>query len=125
MNRLRQLVLALAALLITGPAFAANLYISEFTNGLAQVGSTQPQIFPQAALADQTVAVGGASVQSAAFNSKTHAVMLVCDTGCSIAIGGNPTATTSNYLLFKGAPMKFGVIPGQKIAVIANLAGGT
>ena len=110
--------------LIAQGADAATLYISEFANGLAQVGSTQPQIFPQAAITDQAITISGTSAQSAKFNARTHAIMVVCDEGCSIVVGTNPTATTGNYLLFKGIRAQFGVAPGQVIAVIANSAGG-
>ncbi len=117
---------AVAGIVIaTEAADAATLYISEFQNGLSLVGSTQPQIPPQPSVADQAIAVSGASAASAAFNSKTHAVSLICDEGCSISFGATPTATTSNYLLQQGVPVTFGVIPGQKVAVIANPAGNT
>ena len=126
MGRIAKVLLAAFGALSLGvlSADAATLYISEFVNGLATVGSTQPQIFPQAAITDQAVAISGSSAQSAAFNARTRAVLLTCDDGCSVLVGTNPTATTGNYLLFKGGRAEFGVAPGEKIAVIANSAGG-
>lgn len=118
-------LVVLLALALVAPANAATLYISEFQNGATAVGTTPVQMFPQTAVTDQTVALSGASAQSNAFNSLTHAVALVCDEGCSISFGTNPTATTSNYLLFQGQMMDFVVSPGQKIAVIANAAGNS
>jgi hypothetical protein len=121
--------LLLAAAVSPGAAIAATLYISEFANGVSQVGSTTPQVYPQAAITDQTVALSGASAQSAVFNAGTHAVSLVCDEGCSVLFGTksatNPAATTSNYLLQQGVPYEFTVVPGTKLAVIANAAGDT
>lgn len=118
---------ALAALLLLGlaaPSMAATLYISEFPNALSQVGSTSPQVYPQPALTDQTVAISGSSTQSNAFGASTRAVIVECDADCSVVFGSNPTATTTNYLMGDGIPYQFAVTPGQKIAVIANTSGG-
>lgn len=108
-------------------AQAATLYISEFSTGVTNSpGSDQVQAPPQAAITDQTVALSGSTALSSAFNSKTHAVMLVCDEGCSVKFGtSSATATTSNYLLQQGVPYVFGVAPGQFVAAIANAAGNT
>lgn len=106
-------------------AQAATLYISEFASPVGQVGSVQANVYPQPAITDQTVAITGASVQSAAFNASTHAIQVECDSDCSISIGTNPTATTTNYLMGDGIPYQFVVVPGQKIAVISNTSGGS
>ena len=118
------LIAALAALLTVNAASAATLYISEFQNGVGVVGTSQVQAPPQSAITDQIVAVGVGSAQSAAFNAKTNFVLLTCDTGCSVLVGSNPTATTSNFLLSANETASFVVSPGQKVAVIANSAGG-
>lgn len=106
---------------------AATLYISEFRTGVTNApGSDQAQIPPQAALTDQTVALSGTTAISAAFNSKTNAVMLMCDEGCSVSFGtSSVTATTSNYLLQQGVPYVFGAVPSGFVAAIANSAGNT
>lgn len=124
---IKKLGLALlgAALLWAQPALSATLYITEYANGLSQVGTTQPQIIPQPALVNQTVSVGGASVQSSAFGTSTRAISVICDVGCSVLVGTDPTATTSTTLLQQGVTYNFGVAPSQKIAVIANTAGNT
>lgn len=132
-NALFGLLIALAVMVVGAlspqGALAATLYISEFPNGMSQIGSTSPQIYPQAAITDQTVALSGTSAQSSAFGSSTKAVMLVCDEGCSVTFGAtsvsNPVATTSNYLLQQGVPYEFAVSPGTKVAAIANSAGNT
>lgn len=118
--------IAAAALLIAGiaPVSAATIYISEY-NDIGSINTLTTPWPPGAALATQTVAVGGASVQSSAFNSKTRAIGVICDVGCSISIGSNPTATTSTTLLQQGVPYNFVVAGSQKIAVIANTAGNT
>lgn len=115
------------ALLCAGASasLAATLYISEFASPVGQVGTVQSQAFPQPAVTDQTVAITGSSAQSAAFNTLTHAVMVECDADCSISIGTNPTATTTNFLMGDGIPYQFVVLPGQKIAVISNTSGGS
>lgn len=103
----------------------AVLYISEATELRVVAGQSAPAI-DQPGLATQTVAIGGASVQSAALNSKTRLVRLHCDIACSIAIGANPTATTAMLRMPIGATEFFHlngadvVGAGVKIAVIAN-----
>lgn len=106
-------------------ALAATLYITEFANGMSQVGSTSPQVLPTPPVATQAISISGSSALSAAFNAGTHAVQLQCDTGCSIAFGASPTATTSTTLLSANQAQNFVVIPGQKVAVITNASGGT
>jgi hypothetical protein len=122
---LRWLVFAALALLVSARADAATLYISEFVNGVSTVGTTLPQVPPQPSIANQIVGLSGTSAASAAFNSRTRVVSLICDEGCSISIGAGPTATTSNYLLQQGVAVSFGVNPGDKVAAIANAAGNT
>ncbi len=106
-------------------ALAATLYISEFPNGVTPVGSlVSTYTPPQPSIADQAVAISGTSAASAAFNTKTHVVALVCDEGCSVSFtGASPTATTSNFLLQQGVTYLFGVSPGAKVAAIENSAG--
>ena len=115
---------ALVCGLLAGSAQAATLYISEFATGVSTIGSQQAQIYPQASLTDQTVALSGTTARSAAFNAKTHAVMLMCDQGCSVAFGGSSvTAATTNYLLQQGIPYTFSVSPATFVAGITNAAG--
>jgi hypothetical protein len=99
----------------------AALYISEFENPVTVDGTLPGIQLPQPALLDQTpVAIGGTSAQSAAFSAKTKAVMISTDAICSIAFGSNPTATTGNLRLPANTIISFGVIPGQRVAVISN-----
>lgn len=99
----------------------ATLFISEFEQGVSGIGTTWAQMLPQPAIADQVVTIAGASAQSSAFNAKTKAVMLTTDTACSVQFGADPTATTSTIRLpANGNPVCFAVVPGQKVAVIAN-----
>lgn len=123
-NGLIGLLVLLSAGLLPDLASAATLYISEFASPASQVGTVQAQVYPQPALTDQTVAVTAGSLQSAAFGVNTHAIMVECDSDCSVVIGSNPTATTTNFLMGDGIPYQFAVVPGQKIAVIANGSGG-
>ena len=100
----------------------STLYVTEFnqmpitTNGIPDAAMTPP-------IAEQTVAIGGTSAPSAAFNPQTTFVRIASDAVCSIAwapIGGSPTATTANMRLPANAPEYFGVQPGGKLAVISN-----
>ena len=98
----------------------ASLYIREYQQGVSGIGTTWAQMLPEPGIADQVVAIGAASVQSAAFNPKTRAVRLIADAGCSFLFGDNPIATALNARLPGDQREYFAVQPGQKIAVIAN-----
>lgn len=97
----------------------AVLYISEYQvmpidgRGIVPAGA-------EPAVATQTVAIGGSSTQSSAFNALTRFVRIHTDAICSIAFGANPTATTSTARMAANQTEFFGVVPGQKVAVITN-----
>lgn len=95
-----------------------TLYISEFAN-IGAVGPNYVPILGQPAIADQTIAIGAASVASNAFNAKTNIVLLSSDTACCIKFGTTPTAATTNFRLPANVTLPFTVIPGSKVAVIA------
>lgn len=111
----------------------ATLYISEYQS-LGNVGvfiqefagtKTQSKTVGQAAqepnMGDQIVSITGSSSQSTAFGQYTLFVRVHTDSICSIAFGFDPTATTSNKRLAANQTEYFGVIPGQKLAVISNV----
>lgn len=70
--------------------------------------------------ADQTVAIGGSSVQSAAFNATTRFIRVHADVICSVDIGLSPTATAVKTRFAAGQTEYFYVYPGHRIAVITN-----
>ena len=70
------------------------------------------------AAVQQQVAVAGASAQSAAFSLATRFVRVHSDVPTRILFGANPTAVATSMRIAAGATEYFGVIPGQKIAVI-------
>lgn len=99
----------------------ATLYITEFTTlasvggpGLAVQGGQTPPV------AQQTVAIGGSSTPSTAFNVNTKFVRLHTDAICSVEFGAAPTATAAKARLAANQTEYFGVIGGQKVAVITN-----
>lgn len=99
----------------------ATLYITEFAStAIAQGQQIAAALIP--VLVNQTVAIAGASAQSAALNAGTTLVRLNTDTACSILVGANPTATTSVMRMSAGATEYFVVQPNSalKIAVISN-----
>ena len=97
----------------------AKIYVTEhpkpsgFQNGLMPVA-----LFPP--LATQTVSIGGASAQSAAFGTSTRMIGVHTDAICSVEIGTNPTATTSSKRMAANTTEYMEVYPGQIIAVISN-----
>jgi hypothetical protein len=97
----------------------AVLYIAEFA-GMAPVATGVAPISDDPPLAEQTVAIGGGSVQSAAFHRSTRFIRVHTDVVCSIAMGLNPTATAAKRRLAANQTEYFGIQPLWKIAVITN-----
>lgn len=114
---------AVVVLLLASQSFAATLYISEFTykqtTVVPAIGVLQAVQTPE--VTRQTVAIAGASAQSAAFASTTQIIRVHTDTACSIQIGStNPTATLTSAKFEAGQTEYFIVNAGDKLAVIAN-----
>jgi len=97
----------------------ATLYISEYS-GLGS-GGGYAQLAQAPAVAEQTLAIAGASAASAAFNASTKFVRLHTDAICSIAFGAAPVATAAKMRMAANATEYFGVVAGQKVAVISNV----
>jgi hypothetical protein len=100
----------------------ATLYISEYAQ-LGDLGSSS-ELLPlslEPPLAEQTVALSGASAQSNAFGPFTKYIRVHTDAICSILVGSNPTATTAKKRIPADHTEYFGVKPGDKIAAITNL----
>lgn len=101
----------------------ATLYVAEFErprNQWVDIANAPPVV-------EQTVAIGGASTQCTnAFGGtnqtqyKTAMIRVATDAICSIAIGTNPTATTSTMRMAANTVEYFSVSPNMKIAVISN-----
>lgn len=97
----------------------ADCYIEEY----GSVGSGGGSYFaggvpPAPTVADQKVAISGASTQSAAFNAKTQMIVITADGACHYKIGEDPTASATTNFLPANTPRPIGVPPGYKIAVI-------
>lgn len=95
----------------------ATLYIAEYADRNAQ-----GEIIQEPVVTEQTVAIGGSSTASSAFNSATRIVRLHTDAICSIVFGTAPTATAAKKRMAAGTTEYFGVPAGQayKVAVITN-----
>lgn len=99
----------------------ATLYISEFTEPSIIQGGLNP-VVKQPFVAEQTVAIGGSSTPSNAFNAKTGIVRIHTDAICSIEFGTAPVAEATNARMAAGTTEYFEVPLGQsfKVAVITN-----
>lgn len=98
----------------------AKLYIAEHMEVATSGNGRTVMIGKEPVIAEQTVAIGGTSTQSAAFRNETKFIRVHCDVICSIAIGSNPTATASMRRLAAGQTEFFDVTSATKIAVITN-----
>jgi hypothetical protein len=98
----------------------ATLYITEFRGGTKDRNGFSLPVARLPAVAEQTVAIGGTSAQSSAFNADTELIRVHTDAICSILVGSNPTATATKMRLAAGQTEYFLVVRGSKIAVITN-----
>ena len=73
----------------------AILYITELFDLGKSHSAGAGQMAKLPAVAEQTLAIGGASVQSSALNGNTRFVRLMSDSVCAVAFGTNPTAATA------------------------------
>lgn len=116
---MRRYFLAALAAVLTVPAQAATLYITEY----AEIPPVTFQAAPAPALRSTTVAIAGVSAQSLAFLTKTRLIRLHCDVACQVEVGGtNPTATAVSARMVAGQTEYFYVRPGAKVAVITGAA---
>jgi len=72
----------------------------------------------------QEVAFGATSSQSGTVAATTRLVRLAATASCRIALGTNPTAAGASALLPAGVVEFTEIIPGDKVAVIQESAGG-
>ena len=72
-------------------------------------------------VAGQNIAIGAASVASAAFSSETFFIRVTASGNCHIRTDVNPTAVATDLLLKSTDPSQvLKVNPGDKIAVIQD-----
>lgn len=98
----------------------AVLFITEFSDATLPEGRIAAGHKPMPPVAEQTVAIGGGTLQSAAFNAATNMIRVHADVVCSVSVGANPTATATTMRIPANGTEYFRVTPGQKIAVITN-----
>lgn len=103
----------------------AVLYITEYTEVTVLPPGWVTQAPLEPPIAEQMVAISGASAVSNPFNSKTTYVRLHTDAICSVLFGVStalPLATTSNQRLSANQTEYKGVRPGTgyAVAVISN-----
>jgi hypothetical protein len=97
------------------------LYITEF-NATGGTSNFTFQAAQETPVAEQTVSIGGGSVQSSTLNNNTTLVRLHTDAICSVKFGANPTALTTSMRLAANQTEYFSVnlSSGFKVAVISN-----
>lgn len=100
----------------------AVLYVTEFNNMGTSQNSQVMQMAAQPPLVEQTIAIGGVTAPSSAFNASTTFVRVHTDAICSIKFGTAPTATSTTARMAAGTTEYFVVPQGQayKVAVITN-----
>lgn len=88
--------------------------MADSATGAVRWGTTQAANFTSTSTAISTAITTG-----------TRLVRVVASTGCHLAIGGSPTATTSSPKLPANWIETLVVYPGEKIAAIRTTTSGT
>lgn len=97
----------------------AKLYITEFKD-YQRDGAVGMGLAKLPAITTQVLTISGSNAKSAALNANTRFVRVHTDAICHITAGDDPTATTGDARLAADQTEYFGVVPGQKLAVIAG-----
>src|SRR5258708_27834386 len=99
------------------------LYVTEYPSSAVHQGTGVPIAFVPVTgpIAEQKIAIGGASVAGVAFNTKTKVIRIETDAICSIAFGpvATVTATTSNARMFTNHTEYFAVQPDGNMTLAA------
>ena len=105
----------------------ATLTICEY-GAMPNPEGPKPQIALEPCIQTTTYAIGSTTAQSAAFTAGTVYIRVDTDAICRVEIGLNPTAlvgnsgaNTGSKRLQAGTIEYYGVVPGHKIAVIADV----
>lgn len=118
---LRIIAAALFALLsVTSAEAASRVWISEYgvlaaTNSGGSAG--QMAALPAVAMQSTIDISSGTAQTSAAFNSQTRYIRIICEVQCAVR-GDGVAATSSSILLPALGAEYFGVQPGATISVI-------
>ena len=96
----------------------AECYISEYREAAITGPGQGVPAGMEPELTSQKVTFTTAT-QSAVFTANTHLVRVQCDAASHIKFGPNPTATTNDKPMNANAGEYFGVIPGQRLSVVA------
>lgn len=94
------------------------LVITEYSELAAAASGHRIIAGQEPAAAIQELAIGGASVPSAAFGETTRFVRVHADAPCRILFGAAPVALAASTRIPANGTEYFGVKPGHKLAVI-------
>lgn len=98
----------------------AFIYIREYNRQPRNMVSGQVAAGMEPGVTTQRIPIGAGSVQSAPFNAQTKFIAINTDATCSLEFGTNPTAAATSMRLPIDGTMYFGVVPGDRVAVITN-----
>lgn len=94
----------------------AKAHIQEYAELAEDAKGYRVPVGKESAIATQSVTYTTAS-QSAAFDSATRFVRIICDADGFLAFGTNPTADADSMFLPLDTAEYFGVVPGEKVSI--------
>lgn len=99
------------------------LFLTEYRDLGRDTNSRDIAAGMEPSVAEQSIAVSGASTQSAAFNAQTSFVMVHAQEATCLKWGTNPTAVNTNQRMAAGETRYYGIPPGKsfKVACISGV----
>jgi hypothetical protein len=86
--------------------------------GTGRLGPSYAVVPADQYIVSQTpITATGTSAQSSAVSAGTGVVLVQSDEAVYVAIGANPTATTSDYRIQAGQEQYFSIVPGASMKV--------
>lgn len=104
--------LLLITLLFAGPSFGATCKISEYSDIISDAQGNTVSVANEPAITTQSVTYTTSS-QSAALNSNTRFIRIVCDAKAHFVVGTDPSADGDDPYLTADVPEYFGVFPHE------------
>jgi hypothetical protein len=97
----------------------ADVFISEYVRLARDADGNVIPVGKEPAIAEQKLLIG-TEVDSAAFNENATLIRVHAEAACCLLFGLAPTATVDKKRMGAGATEYFGIVPGQKVSVIAD-----
>ena len=99
------------------PSWGATCWVAEYSNMVVDANGREVPVAQEPAITVQAITSVDSTTQSAAFNSATRFVVIICDAQVYFTFSANPTATTSSFYLPAATEAARGITRGADLEV--------